>query len=312
MFWCKKPQKADVSYVGKPGMTCSCEKAVEEYITHRGPPDRVTLLSCERPWHEGAFDNAFMFEKEESEYFKTFVLDGFSCSSSGSAGEALSRIISLLEWHNVESFREINIPREIMIRIHKQDVTVDDIEAIETSPSRGNPRRHRWENHAMPVNPWKGRDVFLPMSLLDDRLVESGKAIIEDPDASETVVREGFRLLEHILKSRVEGYSEAAGLDAVKLIDFCFDKDKGALIWPGVKPGVTDGRRQLFRGAFQAIRNPFSHTVPDHDFARDIRHFLLLNELFTLEKQSITRMEHAARVLVKVARENEISPKINS
>ena len=289
----KRPSRARISYIGISGLTCKSEKAVEEYITHRGIPDKAILLSCERPWHEGAFDNALLLENENSEYYTTIVMDGFSSSSSGEAGEALSRIISLLEWHEVDEFREVKITYELMERIRNHEVTVDDVEVINDSSSRGNPRRHRWMQHTLPVNPWKGRDVFLPLSLLDDRLAESGRMVIKDPRMSEGIVRDGFRLLEHILKNRAKSEDESgASLDAVRLIDFCFDKDKGVLIWPEVKPGVVDGRRQMFRGAFQAIRNPASHSIPDDDFARDMRHLLVLNELFILEKQSVSRREY--------------------
>lgn len=62
------------------------------------------------------------------------------------------------------------------------------------------------------------------------------------------------------------------------------------LYWPDISKGETEGRSQLYIGAYKTYRNDRIHNESERLSLHDaVREFLLLNELFVLESQARIR-----------------------
>ena len=105
----------------------------------------------------------------------------------------------------------------------------------------------------------------------------------EHPDNS---IISGYRRLEGIVRDRT-GLTHAHG---AKLFSKAFQEDQSILHWEEIKPSEQIGRASIFIGIYMAFRNPRAHREPaTGTTAEAIREFMLLNELFLLESQSVTR-----------------------
>ena len=93
-----------------------------------------------------------------------------------------------------------------------------------------------------------------------------------------------FRRLEDLVRTRT-GLSE----HGYKLFSQAFTVDKSKLKWALADSGEQAGRAQLFTGAFMAFRNPRPHREARSHARDSLAEFLLLNQLFILEREAIER-----------------------
>ena len=93
-----------------------------------------------------------------------------------------------------------------------------------------------------------------------------------------------FRRLEDLVRTRT-GLSE----HGYKLFSQAFTVDKSKLKWALADGGEQAGRAQLFTGAFMAFRNPRAHRKARSHTRDSLAEFLLLNQLFILEREAIER-----------------------
>ena len=61
------------------------------------------------------------------------------------------------------------------------------------------------------------------------------------------------------------------------------------MYWKNLDPNESTGRSLLFTGTFKAYRNRRAHQEPKHKLEDDIREFLLINQLFVLEREAHLR-----------------------
>jgi hypothetical protein len=59
--------------------------------------------------------------------------------------------------------------------------------------------------------------------------------------------------------------------------------------WENLDSGESKGRVSLFTSVFMVYRNNRAHQEPKHNLDNDIREFLLINQLFILEKEAVVR-----------------------
>lgn len=112
--------------------------------------------------------------------------------------------------------------------------------------------------------------IDVTSSVLDDELSE--QAIPEyEGGHYQSAVRTVFTVLEERVRDDGEFPQELSG--ASLMLD-AFNSDDGPLSF-GATDGEQDGVMFLYRGAFQALRNPVSHRFVeevDEDYARDAIH----------------------------------------
>nr|WP_269117304.1 TIGR02391 family protein [Psychrobacter sp. Ps6] len=120
------------------------------------------------------------------------------------------------------------------------------------------------------------------MALLDPRLIELALDFDKNPDSA---IMSAYRKLESIVKART-GLNNESG---VKLFAKAFQGDDSILCWENLDLGESKGRASLFTSVYMAYRNNRAHQEPRHDLSDDIREFILINQLFVLESESVVR-----------------------
>lgn len=139
---------------------------------------------------------------------------------------------------------------------------------------------------------WRDFEPVMPWSIVDQRLAEQALQFWTAPDKA---IMDGFRKLEDLVRERT-GLSE----HGTKLFSRAFAGEDSKLVWrrtePGsseapnlIDPGEQAGRAQMFIGAYQAFRNPRAHRTPDDCSPGSLAEFLMLNQLFRLERAADER-----------------------
>jgi hypothetical protein len=130
---------------------------------------------------------------------------------------------------------------------------------------------------------WRNFPSVIPFAIIDSRITDLALRFYENPDKN---LLTGYRRLEDIVRNRT-------GIDehGVKLFSEAFHGDKAKLGWKGLGDNERIGRANLFTGAYMAYRNPRAHHELEHHAENQLMEFLLLNQLFVLEKNSIEREE---------------------
>lgn len=276
--------RAIVGYIGDERYTQDCFKAVEVFLQTQWIPKRAKVVSFFKEPGQG--EHAFLLTMED-DGDDVIVLPGFMSGYSGEGPRGLSRLISLLWWHEVE-LSEAIIDRKMMEKLKSHALTYDDIDQIRESRSRGNPRDYLDPRDILPSNPWHGRPVFMPLGTFDDRLIGSAVKIMSDRDNADAELFKAARTLENVVKHRASAIDNSLNkATATILYRKVFNENNPILMWDGLSKGEIEGRKQLFIGSAQAMRNPRVHSMPSDDYKRDVEELMLLNMLFRYEKDSI-------------------------
>jgi hypothetical protein len=266
-----------MQYHGEPGITKSCMDAVVRIVQAGESITRAILLT-----HESF--HCFYLQLRERE--DILVRPGFSSGYAGEGPAGLAIVLLLLDRHGVE-VEEVLVGARFMRRAAESRLTKSDVARIDEC--------HAVRPHRLGDYTWKvldsrgGEDACLrrqyslspPFALLDPRLWDLALLLDSDPDAA---ISKGFRRLEEIVVGRC-GFS---GVFGRRVFERAFLGDTCRLAWEGLIPAEVKGRVELFTGAFSANRNPRAHREIDHNQARSLREFLLVNELFLLESEAIS------------------------
>lgn len=132
------------------------------------------------------------------------------------------------------------------------------------------PRNCHICGEAYPWNDKAAQFTEIDSSVLDEELVERCLSEYESGHY-QSVVRTSFTVLEERVRDKGDFPQEVSGAN---LMLQAFNADDGSLSF-GQTEGEQDGVMFLYRGAFQALRNPVSHRFVeevDGDYARDAIH----------------------------------------
>jgi hypothetical protein len=94
----------------------------------------------------------------------------------------------------------------------------------------------------------------------------------------------GYRRLEDIVRTRT-GIAQ----HGTKLFSRAFSPTDGLLTWGEADEGERAGRLSLFVGTYAAYRNPQAHRETSGSTRQLLAEFLLLNNLYCLEKEAVER-----------------------
>lgn len=215
------------------------------------------------------------------------VKSGFSSGYRGEGPRALSTALRVLERHGA-NIDEYWASKEIIEKIDLACLTDNDIKSLENSPPV---RPNRWHDYIDDYENkhYKGSEGLnllfpksMPFGLLDRRLTDFALKFHQDPDKA---IVSGYRRLEDIVRNRTDlnehGY---------KLFAKAFQGDKSLLTWQDIDSGEHAGRAQLFTGTYMAFRNRRAHREPDRFSKGVLQEFLLLNQLYILEEQSVENL----------------------
>ncbi|MCG3879654.1 TIGR02391 family protein [Psychrobacter sp. Ps6] len=271
-----KAKFAGIQYLGDSGVTQICKEAVIQLI-HAGEDIRdVKILTVEE-----TYSHALLLTLKYD--IQVIIKGGFASGYNGEAPKGYAFVLNLLR-NYTDSINEYIIPKSIFERISNPSLTVKDLEYINSiEPVRPN----RWHD-AVYLYKDRERSIFsefpltIPMALLDPRLIELALDFDKNPDSA---IMSAYRKLESIVKART-GLNNESG---VKLFAKAFQGDDSILCWENLDLGESKGRASLFTSVYMAYRNNRAHQEPRHDLSDDIREFILINQLFVLESESVVR-----------------------
>lgn len=266
---------AGIQYVGN-GYSKSCVDAVRRLVQYGESIERVDVLTC-----DGSHGLLLHLDSEGLIAVKA----GFASGYSGEGPRSFAAVLELLDAINV-LVTEREVSASVMQRLEASALTKADLAAIEG----GTPLPRRIDDYIRPYEERRGAparplaelDVTMPWAILDPRLTDLALSFFDDPDDA---LLKGFRRLEGVVRTRT-GLSE----HGKRLFAAAFNGDQSPLMWPVNDPAEQIGRAQLFVGAFMAFRNPRAHREDDStDYATPLREFLVLNELYRLESEAVSR-----------------------
>jgi len=280
---------AAIEYVGLPGISEECARAVERIVQFGDVLERVIVVTCE---------NAHCLLVRRGEHDWVAVKSGFSSGYLGAGPNALARVLYLLNFHGIP-IEEVCVEESLLERIDNSALTRRDLEAlIAAAPVRP----QRWYSYVYDVygdevdvtdieqcfrpeyeyprrSPWGHMPPVIPLSVVDSRLWDLARDFWLDPDAK---LLTGFRRLEEVVR-RKTGLTDSGQ----KLFARAFDRSAELLEWPNLDPGEHQGRVIVFVGVYMALRNARAHRElkcsPDEFLAE----LLLVNQLFRWEREAV-------------------------
>ncbi len=269
-----------IEYHGTSGITEECLQAISRIISFGGKIREARLLTYK---YDRVSHHAFLLCLNE--YTTIMVRPGFTSGYKGEGPEGLSTALKMLIRHGAE-VEEYVIDASIYQRIETGVLLSRDLEKI---------------GHARPVRPLRIYEyidesrfngeyrndrlkeyfpALVNFGLLDDRLIDLALNFDINPGHA---IDAAYKRLEQIIRDRIGGSDTAR-----KLLARAFQGKDAALTW-GVDSGESEGRANLFIGAYLAYRNPRAHREVETDRSSEIREFMLVNELYLLEASAYER-----------------------
>jgi hypothetical protein len=129
--------------------------------------------------------------------------------------------------------------------------------------------------------------LSMSWSIVDARIADLALALYQDPLSA---LREGYARLEATIRRRAR-----VTFHGKELIAAAFRGRASALHWAGLTQTEADARAELFLAAFKAYRNPLAHGASrtSGKKGQELSEFMLLNRLFRLEGESVSRAKPA-------------------
>tara|TARA_R100000353_G_scaffold70088_1_gene53999 strand:+ start:416 stop:1279 length:864 start_codon:yes stop_codon:yes gene_type:complete len=271
---------AAIQYLGEPGISQHCRKAVMDLVQGGHVLVEVKLLTCEA---EYSASHCLLIRSNYEVLYA--VKSGFASGYSGEGPRALSYVLELLSLV-CDDINEYVVSASIIERVDHSCLYSSDIEQLESARCILPQRWHDYIQHPRhgEASIFGEFPVEIPYSLIDARLIPFALKFKNDPDAA---LIGAYRLLEEEVRRK----AGIEGEQGSRLFSLAFIKDQSPLCWEKGHEQESAGRAQLFSQIFMAFRNPRVHRKINTSLQDDVREFLLINQLFVLEAASRRRPE---------------------
>ncbi len=214
------------------------------------------------------------------------IKSGFRSGYSGEGPRAFAKVLHMLQAYGVD-IEESSVSKALLDRIDDSALTKRDIVLIQSCEVV---RPMRWFDYiydagygdAKSEDAWALYRPVMPWAIVDSRIVDLATEFFNDPDRS---ILNAFRRLEDIIRLRLN-----TDASSTRLFAMAFQGEESHLTWPGLDSGEQKGRGQLFAAVYMAYRNPRAHKEVDSDRSAELAEFLLLNQLYLLERAAVTRL----------------------
>jgi hypothetical protein len=272
-------QPACIEYHGVPGATRDCLDAVLRLIQYGDVITSVQILTSRG---KTVNDHCLLLTYGVGDTI--LINSGFTSGYSGEGPTGFSYVLSVLEAHGADIV-EYEVSPEFIERCEYFSLLQSDLDSLEKAKPI---RPTRWydyvfEEHWDPDKRmlWREFPPVIPFAIIDRRLTDLALTFWKNPNDA---LLTAYKRLEDILRERIS--SKAHG---TRLLSEAFGKEQSKLTWQELDQSEHAGRAQLFAGAFMAFRNRRAHREIGRDAEGELSEFLLLNQLYRLEKESIER-----------------------
>lgn len=273
-----KQKYAGIQYHGEAGFSGPCISSVQRIIHFGDVVNSVRILT-----YEGEFSNSHCLLIGVGVNTVLAIKSGFTSGYPGEGPRALSYVLALLGQYT-ENISEYIVKGDVLKRLDRSCLTEEDLASIDSMPPK-NPAS--WYDYIV-YHEENSPEIFgqfpdtLPLSILDERLIKFALEFEGNPDNS---IVNAYRLLESTVRDKAGIKHESS----VRLFSKAFHGEESVLCWGDIDPGESKGRATLFTSVFMAYRNRRAHRSPEVNKSNDVREFLLINQLFVLEKESFLR-----------------------
>ena len=273
---------AQIEYHGSAGITESSLLAVSRIIHFGDVINKANILSY---FEDSCGRHSLLLTVNEFSYIA--IRSGFSSGYIGEGSRGLSTVLKMLIRHNVE-IDEYKISADIYERLDASYLLSSDLDSLaQQKPIKPNRYYDYIDNSRYPVRSSNDqlKEYFPPsinFGLLDKRLIDLALDFHENTDHA---INSAFRRLEDALRSRT-GLFDASGS---KLFKKAFEGEKSLLHWGDTNNGEHAAKSNLFKDIFSVYRNPRAHQEMRSNEHESLREFMLINELFILEKKAYKR-----------------------
>lgn len=269
----------EIQYLGTP-YTQDCIEAIALVIQIEDQLERALVLTYEH-------SHCFLIKGYRNIYLIRF---GFRSDYISEGYKGFVKALNLLQRHEVEIKELIITPKEFEI-INKNSLSDSNIDCFLNNPrSRTNTIYEYISNlNFMLKEPLRIDGYYpneLPLNLIDERVLDLALKFRDDADAS---IMKAYTRLEDIIRKKINSHKFSASLieDA-----FCSDLKKNRLSpfkWDSENEESSTAIGRLFVNTFKAYRNQRAHSEVNKSTSQLQREFLLINELYLLESETIKR-----------------------
>ena len=264
-----------IQYAGESGISADCKDAVVRLLQHGDRIAAARILTC-------ATRHCLLLTISDGELVA--VKSGFASGYGGEGPTAFSYVLQLLDAHGVD-VDEFEVAEAVIERLDRSSLTESDLVEL---ASANRVRPSRWFQDYIEVQHrdsraegtlWQEFPLVIPFAIVDPRLVDLALSFWDAPDDK---LMTAYRRLEDITRKRT-GIDEHGS----KLFSRAFMGPTAKLHWPEADDSEQAGRAQLFTASFGAFRNPRAHREKKDRREDLLAEFLLLNQLFRLEKEAV-------------------------
>lgn len=270
-------EPAAIEYAGVAGASKECQDAVLRLLQWGDRITRARILSC-------GGDHCLLLTVNVGDLVA--VKSGFSSGYGGEGPHRFSYVLQVLDSHNTE-IEEFDTAHDLLDRIDQSALTKADLEMLDAARPR---HPSRWRGYILEdhldraVNGTLWRYEFppiIPLALIDSRIIDLALSFWGGPDDRLML---GYRRLEDLVRERTGLTQHGA-----KLFSQAFSPNEGKLTWKDTDDSELVGRMSLFTGTYIAHRNPRAHKELNADCESALAEFLLLNQLYRLERYAVLR-----------------------
>lgn len=275
---------AKIEYHGTAGITKSSIMAVSRFI-HFGDIIKKAFILSYLKGTSGS--HSLLLVMDDDTYVA--IKSGFNSGYLGEGPRGLSTVLKILIRHNVE-IDEHEIDSLIHARLNGSCLLKSDLELIERQEPIRPIRYYDYIDESSFPNGYSNDNLkgYFPPSinfgLLDERLIDLGLDFYNNTDHA---INSAFRRLEDAVRERTGLYDEIGS----KLFSKAFEGESSILHWGDSNSGEHSGKANLFKAIFAAYRNPRAHQEIKSNSHDSLREFMLINELFILEKRAFERVD---------------------
>ncbi len=265
---------AGTEYAGEHGISRACQEAVMAMIQFGRRIASARILTT-------FTKHALLLTDEHKNLIA--IKSGFSSGYQGEGPRRFSYVLQLLDSHSIP-IQEFVVNGSFMERLENSSLTRDDISELEkTRPvENGAWRDYVLEKHlneSLDGSLWNEFPPIIPFAIIDGRIMDLAISFWDAPDEK---LMTAYRRLEDILRKKIG--SQDCGIN---LFSKAFHVEKPMLTWEGLAAAEREGRLSLFRGVYMTYRNPRAHKDTRHTAKHYLAEFLLLNNLYILERESV-------------------------
>ncbi len=273
---------AAIQYLGSAWITSHCVSAIAKLIHFGDKINSAKLLSF-----QGEHSGAHGFILDINFGVEVAVKSGFSSGYPGEGPRGLSTVLQVLSRHGAE-IEEFAVGAEVLERLDHSCLLRTDVDSLLDERAI---RPRRWYDYIYEFRSLHTYDnkllqgvfpVVVPFEIIDLRLIDLALKFDLEPDGS---ISTAYKRLEDFVRYKSDLNSESGS----RLFSRAFQGDKSVLYWGDENGGEHNGKASLFTSVFNAYRNRRAHRELNSELNELMREFLLINELFLLEGESVNR-----------------------